>query len=252
MELQLKAWITTDGNEDLKHHLEADSSKIYTYDCEHPSIRFPKSVSYFDIKENEHLWFHIQICPASEMARTCDLEWNLMPAIVSAFNDEETADAKVKVGNSTFHVHKLVICTQSDVFRSMFKHEFSEKKSNCVHIQKADKKVVEAMLRYLYSGKVENINQVASRLLSLSDQYQLKGLTELCMDALKMNLTLENIIERLQLLAYPDHLTNFKIPVFEFVKKNFVAIRALSEWQTFICEHVNILDELLVFAFESK
>ncbi|KAI6231211.1 Speckle-type POZ protein A-like protein [Aphelenchoides besseyi] len=247
IQLQLKWWLSMHKHGcELKHFLQEDWSEVSTVDRESPTIKLAMDANLSDFR-GTYVDLIMQIRPAYEMASTCHLQCNLMPAIVSAFNDEETADAKVKVGDSTFNVHKLVICTQSAVFKSMFKHELSEKKSNIVDIKDVDEEVVETMLRYLYSGKVENMEQVASRLLSLSDQYQLDGLTTMCMNALGKNLTLENIIERLQLLAHPEHLNAFKMPVFEFVKENFASIRELSTWEEFQGEHKDLVNELLAF-----
>ncbi|KAI6180368.1 hypothetical protein M3Y98_00712600 [Aphelenchoides besseyi] len=65
----------------------------------------------------------------------------------------------------------------------------------------------------------------------LFDQYHLEGLTGMCMKALGENLSLENIIQRLQHLVYPEPLNAFKKPVFKFVEQNFASICAFSKWQ---------------------
>ncbi|KAI6231082.1 Speckle-type POZ protein A-like isoform X3 [Aphelenchoides besseyi] len=249
MQLQLKAKLTFFDTY-KEAFLQPDWSEAQTFDSGHPIFEFPNHVKIINLQEHAHFSLKVEVRPVYGTHSTYSPKWKLVPAIATMFNDQGTADAEIKVGNSSYKVHKIFLTLQSDVFKSMFEHEFTEKKSNVVQIKDADEEVVEAMLRFVYSGKVENLNEVAERLLTLSDQYQLKGLTDMCMTALGNNLTLENIVKRLQLLAYPEHLNAFKKPLFKFIKQNFVPISALPEWKNFRDEHKEIVDELISYAFD--
>ncbi|KAI6204249.1 hypothetical protein M3Y94_00650800 [Aphelenchoides besseyi] len=246
--LQLKASLKIG---DKSVFLHENWSETQTFDTENPSFQFSSGISYDKYNKTESVDLHVEIRPVYQKAPTFNPEWKLVPAITTTFNDQDSADAEIKVGDSTFKVHKFVLTLQSDVFKSMFEREWKEKQSNVVDIKEADEEVVEAMLHYMYSGQVKNIDKVADRLLLLSDQYHLEGLTGMCMKALGENLTMENIIERLQLFAYPKHLTVFKKPAFKFVVENFAAISELPEWQTFVLEHGDIVNEILSFSCKS-
>ncbi|KAI6231129.1 BTB domain-containing protein [Aphelenchoides besseyi] len=249
MQLQFKALVKPAYRSE-EVFLQQTWSEVRTFDAEHPTIEFANHVQLRDVQERDYLSLQVKVRSVFGTVSTRDPEWKLVPAITTTFNDQDSADAEIKVGDSTFKVHKLFLTLQSDVFKSMFEREWKEKQSNVVDIKEADEEVVEAMLHYMYSGQVKNIDKVADRLLLLSDQYHLEGLTGMCMKALGENLSLENIIERLQLLAYPEHLNTFKKPVFKFVKQNFTSICALPEWKNFCDGHKDIVYELLIFAFK--
>ncbi|KAI6204193.1 hypothetical protein M3Y94_00644200 [Aphelenchoides besseyi] len=134
----------------------------------------------------------------------------------------------------------------------MFQHDFKEKESNEIKIANADVEVVEAMLRFVYSGKVEKIDELASRLILLADQYQLKDLTTMCMQQLGRDINMSNVIERLELLSFVDHLIAYKEPVFKCLQENYNAVCDTPEWLTFCRTHGKILNEYMAFCSTSK
>lgn len=59
---------------------------------------------------------------------------------------------------------------RSEVFQAMFERDFKEKTDNKVDLSSDDPDVIQEMLRYLYTNRVENLSNVAAELLSVADR----------------------------------------------------------------------------------
>lgn len=58
-----------------------------------------------------------------------------------------------------------------------------------------DGNVVFELMRFLYTGKVENIDEIAKDLMTIAEKYELPDLIKKCAVSLSMNLNVENVIE---------------------------------------------------------
>src|SRR5699024_5020388 len=66
--------------------------------------------------------------------------------------------------------HKLILASCSPVFAAMFEHDLEESKQNRVVISDIKPEVVEAMIRYIYAGKIDSIELYAMELLEAADK----------------------------------------------------------------------------------
>ena len=73
-----------------------------------------------------------------------------------------------------YRCHKNVLAGRSSVFDAMFTHDMEENRSSRVDIQDLDGETVHDMIIYIYSGKVEKIDDKAPGLLSAAEKYDLK------------------------------------------------------------------------------
>jgi len=64
--------------------------------------------------------------------------------------EENNGDIFIRSKMKEFRVHRLIICLNSVLFKSMFSHEMEEKKSNVVDYSKYDDETIDLFLRYLY------------------------------------------------------------------------------------------------------
>jgi hypothetical protein len=93
--------------------------------------------------------------------------------------------------------HKNISIARSKVFAAMIENEMIESTTNTVDIPEFDAKVVEGMLEYIYTGKVESLPEGAPDLLQIAEKYDLQGLKEECELAIAANLTVETAAELL-------------------------------------------------------
>ena len=75
--------------------------------------------------------------------------------------------------------HKVVLATQSPFFETLLEKRWTED----VPANTMDK-----ILTYMYTGKVDNIEKAACKLLPKSEEYQLEGLKAKCEEALSKTL----------------------------------------------------------------
>ena len=90
--------------------------------------------------------------------------------LISFFESEKGFDVILKVGNNEFKAHKSILMSRSTVFCAMFEHPMEENQSNCIEIKDFDHKVINEMLRYIYSGSVDKLDELAAELLMTANK----------------------------------------------------------------------------------
>ena len=73
-----------------------------------------------------------------------------------------------------------VLGARFPVFNVMFVHNMTERQEKKIDIEEFDIDTVKDMLKYMYAGKIENLNTRLPRLLEAADKYQLSELKEIC------------------------------------------------------------------------
>ncbi|XP_011505894.1 PREDICTED: TD and POZ domain-containing protein 2-like [Ceratosolen solmsi marchali] len=156
----------------------------------------------------------------------CDSEKHtLSQDMARLLKHPQSADTKLIVAdeNLEIQVHKCVIAARSDVLANMITplegNELEEKdvllddlkkkslidecnSSDIKHkleLRDLSKDVIEELLRYMYTDHVDNLDTLASELLSLSLRFRLQGMKELCERSLTETITPENVATRLLL-----------------------------------------------------
>jgi speckle-type POZ protein len=67
-------------------------------------------------------------------------------------------------------MHKAILSARSPVFSAMFEHQMLEGKSNRVQIDEIDPEVLYEALRFIYTGRTNNIDKMADLLLPVADR----------------------------------------------------------------------------------
>ena len=128
-----------------------------------------------------------------------DLEksFNAFPSYETYFLNRTLSDVQFILDKDVFFAHKFALATRSEVFAAMFAHEMKENTENKVKIENVDGKVFKEMLRYVYTGEVNDIEIMINDLLSLADKYMLEGLKRTCENKLINNISSENIYDHI-------------------------------------------------------
>ncbi|XP_058803666.1 speckle-type POZ protein-like [Phymastichus coffea] len=113
-------------------------------------------------------------------------------------------DVTFTVENKIINAHKDILSCRSPVFKAMFEHEMKENAQNSVKVIDIDYEVLREMFRFIYSGKVQNIEKIASNLLIAADKYQLIELKALCENTLYVSVTVDKVVEYLKLTEMCD------------------------------------------------
>ena len=105
---------------------------------------------------------------------------NLNTHVVKMLTNQVLTDVTLKVKDKEFKAHKLILAAASPVFDAMFKEGTREHQESCVNILDIDSDVFDVFLRYLYSGQVDQLDEMVSDLLAAADKYEVQPLKEVC------------------------------------------------------------------------
>ena len=145
------------------------------------------------------------------------------------------SDLKLEVEENTFPCHKYMLARKSDVFDAMFSHNFEEHFSHKVVITDLEGDAVLEMLRFIYTGKVSQMERVNKMVLAAADKYNIVDLKELCEKSLCNSMTVENVCSLL-LLARDRVSQELKRKSIEFISQNIDAVTSSEGWQELVRE----------------
>lgn len=120
-------------------------------------------------------------------------ECRLQEDFNTLFETQKFSDVTLLVGDRKFQGHKHILATRCSVFAAMFEDEMVER----VSITDVDYEVLIEILRFIYTGKAANLDQMAEAVLPAAGKYALGRLKVLCEVALLQNLTVDNACETL-------------------------------------------------------
>jgi len=116
--------------------------------------------------------------------------------IGNLFNSNDYCDIKLKVEDTIFEAHKIVLAARSDYFRALLYSGMRETNSDVVEINEAKPDAFKLLLRYIYTGKISLRNEKEEAiidLLSLVHQYGLLELQRSISDYLESILEIKNV-----------------------------------------------------------
>lgn len=150
------------------------------------------------------------------------------------------SDVTLSVAGREFQAHKAILAARSPVFNAMFEHEMEERKHNRVEISDVDQDVFFEMLRFVYTGKVSNLDKMADELLSAADKYALDRLKVMCEESLCSSLSVENVSEILVLadLHSADQLRTHAI---DFINSHPTDVLETTGWKTMVQNHPHLV-----------
>jgi speckle-type POZ protein len=93
---------------------------------------------------------------------------------------------------------------KSQFFSKMFQMDMKEAHERNVEINDAEPDVVREMLRFLYTGEVENMTKVFTNLYELAHRYLIEDLKNVCVTSMIEHLSAENALELYSLAKQYD------------------------------------------------
>ncbi|XP_065205322.1 speckle-type POZ protein-like isoform X2 [Planococcus citri] len=169
-------------------------------------------------------------------------ECNLSHHFGLLLEDHRLSDVVLSVNGEEYPAHKLVLTARSPVFAAMFDHNVKENEENRVYIDDMDGKVVSEMLRFIYTGKCENLRELATGLLAAADKYDLDRLKMICANELYENLSVENAASILA-LADMHGVKELKTEVIKFITGNPTEVLGTEGWKS-VRSNFELADEV--------
>ena len=134
---------------------------------------------------------------------------DLQRLLEDARHKDRYTDVTIATEGKEFKAHKVVLATQSPFFETRLEQRWTKEGGSRIDMQDVPAVTMDTILTYMYTGKVENIDEVACELLPKAEEYQLEGLKVNCEEALSKSLTAETVIDIL-LMADTHNAGNLK------------------------------------------
>lgn len=145
------------------------------------------------------------------------------------------SDVTFDIKGEKMYLHKGILMCRNPVFKAMFEHDMKENKQSTVEITDIDYEVMRELFRFIYSGKVKNIETIAKDLLIAADKYYVTKLKALCEKTLYDVLSIDNAIEYLKFTEMANTI-HLKKSVIKFVINNLKDIVRKSNFKLLFAE----------------
>ena len=134
--------------------------------------------------------------------------------------EQRHTDIEVKVKDTTFGCHKLVLAAMSPYFDAMFYSGMIECTDNVVQLQNLSASTFESVLLFLYLGKCPIHTENVEDLLKASAMFQIGMLTQMCETFLVDHVDAENCVAMWK-LASMHQCKILEHTSFSFILNNF-------------------------------
>uniref|UniRef100_A0A671M840 Kelch-like protein 10 n=1 Tax=Sinocyclocheilus anshuiensis TaxID=1608454 RepID=A0A671M840_9TELE len=106
----------------------------------------------------------------------------------------EHTDVIIKVQDTHFKVHKIILCGCSPYFRTLFSTQWTNMEEQFYHIPGMSSDSMSLIIQYAYARPVLITEENVPELLAAADQFLISDLIDACCQFLKANLCPENCI----------------------------------------------------------
>ena len=233
--------------------LGADSTKVLTK-TKSISGLFVKSEIYgFEIffRDQELKEFQIK----HDLNLICEIRhsYNLNlsnPRLLSSglkfyINNESFHDVTLYVGETKIHAHKVILASKSPKFNEMFSSEMEEFKTNELKVENVSIEVLMELIRYMYTGRVEKLDELGPEIFQAAHFYQIEDLKYISENVLLNHLSVDNAITNL-ILADDYKAQHLKEKATAFILNNFKAVMKSTQLKDLIKSHPHLPFELMM------
>jgi len=145
--------------------------------------------------------------------------------------NDEFSDVQIKCDGVIFYCHRIILAKRSAHFRTMLEGKFKESQTRIIEIKEMDVDTLRAILKYIYSGELGNMETNAMSLMEASDRFDMPELKQICENYLIGNyIKIENIIDTL-LMADLHKAKMLKKAAMDMIVANSDAVIKQEGWK---------------------
>ncbi|XP_054004464.1 RCC1 and BTB domain-containing protein 1-like isoform X2 [Hylaeus anthracinus] len=119
---------------------------------------------------------------------------NLIDCLKESFDDPVTSDLTIEVQGKPIHVHKSILKIRCHYFRTMFQEHWVENNQSVIEHDQFSYDVYRNFLKYLYTDEIELDVENGLELLDLANAYSESHLKRRCIQMIKKEITVTNVI----------------------------------------------------------
>ncbi|XP_038116036.1 speckle-type POZ protein [Culex quinquefasciatus] len=132
----------------------------------------------------------------------------------------------------------------------MFEHDMQESKENTVKITDIRAEVFQEVLRFIYTGKVQDMDQLARALLIAADKYSLDTLKSKCSEHLGSRLSVATATATLE-LADKYNAGALKQQAIKFISKHVKQLNP-ADWKEVLTNNFDVAAEIIAQMVKEK
>ena len=155
--------------------------------------------------------------------------FNLSETMEEARKNDLFTDVTLVAGDKEFKAHRAVLASQSPFFKTRFEQHW-QREDNKVEMIDLTSDILEAMISFMYTGKVPNTDTLAFQLLPAAEEYGLVGLRFLCERVLSDSLSSQNVIENI-ILAATHNADGLRSACMSYITKNPSEAQKSEGWR---------------------
>ena len=155
--------------------------------------------------------------------------FDLSTVLEDARQREQYTDVIIVTKEREFKAHKVVVASQSPFFATRLEELWTEQGGSRINMTDVPADIMDAILTYMYTGKVNDVERTAYDLLPKAEEYQLEGLKITCEEALSETLTAQTVIDVL-LMADTHNAPQLKQSCLVFMAMNVTDVKKISCW----------------------
>lgn len=158
------------------------------------------------------------------------------------FNNKEFSDIKFIVEGKELFAHKNILANRSKVFAAMFERVDDQGNSKDIEeVEDVTYEVLEELVRFIYSRKINSIEKIAKDLYIAADKYGVHELKPICTESLcQISLSADNALGYLD-FADTYGIDELKSQAIEFAVTNVKYIRKFTGFKSIADLHKDVV-----------
>lgn len=162
---------------------------------------------------------------------------NLINDFDKLYVNESYSDLIItSIDKKVFSVHKNVLSSRCPYFEKVIKD--SDELELQIHSE-----VLKKVLKFIYTGKVQDVKEMCLPILKAAFQLELKGLLKICEAVVISQITIEDAPQTL-ILADDYSMMTLREEVIRFIVENAEEVGKLSLWREMMKTHPHLIAEV--------
>nr|XP_046241233.1 kelch-like protein 10 [Scatophagus argus] len=142
--------------------------------------------------------------------------------------ERKLCDVVIKVGDVEFDAHKIILCSCSLYFRTLFTGAWATSKKKIHAIPGVSPEIMQLLINYAYTNSVPVTEGNVVEMLEAADQFMIPGIVQICCFFLEDQLCPTNCIGIWRLVEF-YHCPELRSKVFLYILHHFEEIARVSQ-----------------------
>jgi len=162
------------------------------------------------------------------------------------------SDVHILCGGQIFYCHRMILSKRSEYFSSMLESGMKESEIRVINLEYMDVDILQAILKFIYGGEIDNLEKNAVDLLKAAGMFILEDLKTVCEKYLLANyMKVDNVIDVL-VMAETHNAVSLKKAAIEMIVGNNDDIVKQVGWKEKLANSSKLLLEIFEAMAASK